>query len=75
MHVVLHLSSDVEKFGAGLAISLTPLIYAVILGGASWNRRNSAAPRRQDGPGALLFSVLSSTGGLAVIFWAIPHLS
>jgi hypothetical protein len=89
MHVVLHLSTNGGKFGAGLAISLTPWIYAVILGELVLGRRrhrmetelelrgmgDTALGRdAKTGPGALIFAVLSIAGGLAVIFWAIPHL-
>ena len=89
MHVVLHLSTDAGKFGAGLAISLTPWIYAVILGELVLGRRRHRMETELElrgigetglgrdaktGPGALIFSVLSIAGGLAVIFWAIPHL-
>lgn len=87
LHVVLHLNTRLEVVGAGLAISLTPWIYAVILGELVLGPRRqrietelelrgigdtARSQEAKTGPGALILSLLSIAGGLAVVFLALP---
>ena len=86
--MVAHLAG-LAKLGVGLAVSLSPWIYATILGelvvGPRRHRIRAELARRsldetaleqqaRTGPGALVLSGLSIAAGLAVVFWILPYL-
>jgi hypothetical protein len=88
LYMVAHLAS-LAKLGVGLAVSLSPWIYATILGelvvGPRRHRIQAELARRsldetaleqqaRTGPGALVLSGLSIAAGLAVVFWTLLYL-
>ena len=88
LHVVGNLASP-EKLGAGLAVTLSPWIYALILGefvvgprrhriqaelGLRGLGETALGHQAKTGAEALILSVLSVAAGLAVVFWTLIYL-